>query len=189
MATEPQGMTFQQAAQEFRAHLGRSQQSMATFLGVSMAALRTYESGAVAAPDARAATAYMLAAETCDRPDLVEVFGSALRQALGLNDRSLSAADYLANRVEESRLQTLFFEAVNPFEERMITALLACIRGQGPFKKYQESILQALARPWLHVDRFSKSLRFLPRDSAEDQLTAFENAMKSQPPAGQGDPA
>jgi hypothetical protein len=38
---------------------------------------------------------------------------------------------------------------VNPFEERMITALLAWIRGQGPFKKYQESVLHALARPWL----------------------------------------
>jgi hypothetical protein len=194
--SEPHGLTFQQAAREFRAHLKKGQQSMAKFLGISMAALRTYENGAVAAPDARAATSYMLAAETCDRPDLVGVFGLALRQALGLDKRgsmpvasTADAAEYLARVAVKYGSRTLFFEAVNPFEERMIAALLACLRAQGPFRQYRESVLQALAKPWLRIDRYPESLRFLPREEMEDQVVAFENAMKSQPPTVQGDPA
>jgi hypothetical protein len=49
-----------------------------------MAALRTYENGKVTAPDAHAATAYMLAAEQAGRSDLVQVFGSALYRAMGI---------------------------------------------------------------------------------------------------------
>lgn len=180
VVTDQQGLTFQQAARELRAHLKRGQQSMATFIGITMAALRTYESGKVAAPDARAATAYLLAAEACGRPDLVGVFGSALHRALGL--KSLA---YWAN---EGISKTLFYGTVNHFEERMIKALLACLRAQGPFRQYRESVLQALAKPWLRVDQYPESLRFIEREELEDQLIAFEKAMKSQPPA-EGDQA
>src|SRR5262245_4265420 len=86
---EIRDMTFQQGARELRKHLDQSQQSMATFLGLSMGALRNYETpDAVTTPDARAATAYLLAAEMSGRLDLVEVFRSALHQAMGIEEPS-----------------------------------------------------------------------------------------------------
>jgi len=117
-------MTFSQAARKFRAHLKRSQQSMATFLGVSFAALRTYENGKVGAPDARALAAYMFAAETYGRPDLAEVFGSALHQALGLGKReSMSAAMRLMRALSDLRGDRLdshdrSFEAIREILKR-----------------------------------------------------------------------
>jgi transcriptional regulator with XRE-family HTH domain len=194
---EPRDTTFQHAARELRDHLHRSQQSMATFLGLSMAALRNYESGAVTAPDARAATAYLLAAEMSDRLDLVEVFGSALHQAMGIEEPSfrkrIEELPEGGGDLENLRIlaqmgqlrthplaKTLFIEPVNDFEKRMITALLACIRGQGPFKKYQKSIYQALASPWALIDEYAEPLRLLKREGLQDQLMTFKKAIASK---------
>jgi hypothetical protein len=63
---------------------------MATSLGLSMAALRNYESGRVIAPGARAGYAYMMAAEASERPDLAQVFRSALDRALGIPYKRLT---------------------------------------------------------------------------------------------------
>jgi transcriptional regulator with XRE-family HTH domain len=77
-------MTLKQAACKLRAHLGFSQQDMAAWLRLSMGAVRNYESGAVRAPNARAAAAYLMAAEGNGRPDLATVFQVALQDAVGL---------------------------------------------------------------------------------------------------------
>jgi len=74
-------MTFQQATRELRAALRLSQQAMASYLGLSLAALRNYESGIVKHPDARAAYAYM---KIAGRPEAVRVFELALCRALGI---------------------------------------------------------------------------------------------------------
>jgi transcriptional regulator with XRE-family HTH domain len=79
-----EGIMIQRAARLLRAYLHLSQQAMATALGLSMGALRNYESGAVTAPNARAATAYMMAAARAGRPDLAEVFRDALHRSCGL---------------------------------------------------------------------------------------------------------
>lgn len=76
-------MTVKEAARELRAELKYSQQTMASTLGISMAALRNYESGAVANPDARAALAYLQAAQTCGRADLAGAFESKFGEAIG----------------------------------------------------------------------------------------------------------
>jgi transcriptional regulator with XRE-family HTH domain len=76
--------TFAGAARELRKHMGKSQQSMAGFLGISMASLRNYEGGSTAVPEARAAVAYMLLADASRRPDLVEFFRSVMYHGLGL---------------------------------------------------------------------------------------------------------
>ena len=175
------GVTFQRAARELRAHMQRSQQVMATFMGLSMAALRNYESGAVVAPDARAATAYMLTAEAAGRPDLVKVFGSALHRALGIPEFQ-SLADMMRAGTPE---QTISTEPMNPFEMRMVTTLLACIRGQGPFKEHQESVLKGLIEPSALMSVFPESLRFLKKDSLQDQEALFEKVVAARKMARQ----
>lgn len=84
--------SFQMAALKLRANLGMSQQAMATSLGLSMGAVRNYESGAVD-PEARAAVAYLLAAEADGRPrmlGLMAVFVDAVERALGVPIETLA---------------------------------------------------------------------------------------------------
>ena len=90
----PDEISFNQAARKLRSHMGRSQQSMATELGVSMAALRNYESGAVTKPDARALAAYLIRSKYIDRPrmDLANVFYDLLQTELGYALWSLARA-------------------------------------------------------------------------------------------------
>jgi transcriptional regulator with XRE-family HTH domain len=73
---------FHQAARELRTCLNRSQQSMATELGISIAALRNYESGATD-PEPRAIAAYLIAAKNACLIELEDVFRSSLQDALG----------------------------------------------------------------------------------------------------------
>jgi transcriptional regulator with XRE-family HTH domain len=202
---ESANVTFQQAARELRSHLHHSQQYMATFLGLSMAALRNYESGASIAPDARAAAAYLLAADMTERSDLVEVFRSELYRALGIqepiwkqtevaaegegssrqdieHEKAISPLRILAEMGElrtHPMAKTLFLEPVDDHETRLIRTLLACIRGQGPFKKYREPILQALVRPWLliDIDDPDLDLLLLKKEELSDQRLAFLKAL------------
>jgi hypothetical protein len=174
--TEQQGLTFQQAARELRAIAKKSQPNMAAFLGLSTPALRKYESGSTTAPDARACVAYMMTAELSGRPDLVQIFGSALRRVMGIEAPSL--VEWMRNPPAQKKL---LMEPVNYFEERMTRALLACIRGQGPFKKYQNSVLQTLAMPSYEVDLLRESLQFLPREELEEQLATFDKVAIVKP--------
>jgi hypothetical protein len=78
--------TYQVAARELRRHLHLSQQGMATCLRLSMGAVRNHESGAVEAPDARSAAAYMLGAGRAERWDLAQIFRLALYRALDVGN-------------------------------------------------------------------------------------------------------
>ena len=146
---------------------------MATFLGLSMAALRNHESGAVMTPDARTALAYMMTAEASDRPDLAQVFRVALDRVMGVPVQTL--ADLMR---EPNEMKTFFMESMNLFEKRLVTILLACIRGQGPFKKYQKSVFKALLQPYHFAisDNALESLKSFNRETLQDQLMAFEKA-------------
>jgi len=176
---ETSSMSVQQAARELRAHLQRSQQSMATFLGLSMAALRNHESGAVATPDARTALAYMMTAEASDRSDLAQVFRVALHRVMGVPIKTLGD---LINDQGTTLAPTFFMESMNFFERRLVTVLLACIRGQGPFKKYQKSVFEALRRPY-DLPISDKALESCEKETLRDQMVAFERAKvrKRQP--------
>jgi transcriptional regulator with XRE-family HTH domain len=81
--------SIRNAAIELRKYVQASQPRMAVALGVSMAALRTYESGSVKTPEARAILAYLSLAEEADRKDLMQVFGSALQTVLGIRSDAL----------------------------------------------------------------------------------------------------
>jgi len=129
---EPQPPTIQDAARELRKHLRLSQQAMATQLGLSMGALRNYEYGGVADPDARALHAYTMAAELGDRPDLAAVFREALYRGMGSSDPSNGH---------------LYIEPKDEFERVLITALLASIRGIGEFQRFQIPVLESLNKP------------------------------------------
>lgn len=186
-----QNLSFQQAARELRSHMARSQQAMAGFLGLSMAALRNYEAAAVTTPDARAASAYLLASEMAGRPDLLEVFRASLYQTLGLEQPSLEkqgaapaasdlqqmAIDRLRILAEMAQLRThpgakaLLIEPVSDFENRMVSALLACIRA-GLFKKFREAVLRALAKPWLIIPEYPE-LRLVTKEESSDVEEAF----------------
>jgi transcriptional regulator with XRE-family HTH domain len=76
-------MSFQQAARELRVYLNLSQQSMATVLGLSMGALRNYESSRVINPDPRAAAAYLIVAKNARLLELHKVVYFSLQDALG----------------------------------------------------------------------------------------------------------
>lgn len=84
---------FQTGARELRALLGRSQQAMAASLGLSMAALRNYEAGK-AMPEARAAVAYMMAADAAGLGALAQVFADALEYSIGIPLEGLADAIY-----------------------------------------------------------------------------------------------
>ena len=73
---------FQTGTRELRVLLGRSQQAMATSLGLSMGALRNYEAGKVW-PEARAAAAYMMAAHAAGAGALALVFADVLESIVG----------------------------------------------------------------------------------------------------------
>ncbi len=120
----------QDAARRLRSGLGLSQQAMATALGLSMGALRNYESGFSKAPDARALYAYTLIAEADGFPDLATVFRAAFYEATNLRD----CAD-----------GRLAYEPGNAFEQIMVASLLAVLRGRKGFQKYQRPVLDAFA--------------------------------------------
>lgn len=90
-------LTVQAAARGLRAHLGLSQQAMATKLSLSMGALRNYESGAVPSPEARPLYAYLICAETQKRPQFASVFRAALYKVLGVPDEWGKAPRDVAN--------------------------------------------------------------------------------------------
>jgi len=71
------------ACRKLRSSVKQSQQSMAASLGISMAAIRNYESGK-SKPDARALAAYMAMADVVQLPELAVLFGKALEQRLGM---------------------------------------------------------------------------------------------------------
>jgi transcriptional regulator with XRE-family HTH domain len=130
-------MTIQEAARELRAHMKESQQAMATGLGLSMGAVRNYESGAVAVPEARPLYAYMLTAETGGRPDLAAVFRSAFYDVVNRNDYSNGH---------------LAVEPTNAFEEILVAALLAVVRKEG-FEKLRVPLLETLVAPYKALAR------------------------------------
>ena len=136
-----------------------------------MAALRNYENGTVAAPDARAAAAYMLTAQLGGRPDLAQVFQSALHRTMGISE--VEPPKTLRDMMK-APAETLLLESMNHFEKRLVATLLACTRGQGAFKKYQKSVFQALMRPY-NIP-IPDSLRFLERETLAEQVLAFEKA-------------
>ena len=75
---------LQKAMQELRRYLRESQPGMAVALGISVAAIRTYERGLIKAPEARAVIAYLVLADRAERQDLAEIFGAALQTVLGV---------------------------------------------------------------------------------------------------------
>jgi transcriptional regulator with XRE-family HTH domain len=175
-------LTVQQAARELRAHCQKSQQAMATFLGMSIAALRNYESGAVTEPDPRQACVYMMAADGFDRPDLAEVFRSVLRRSIGVQEQKpKNLAEFMKGPFETA--STLFMGSMNSFEERLVAVLLGCVRGQGPYKKYQESVFEALWRPF-GIPLSDEDLRLLKRETLEDELAVFKKAGDRKPRKG-----
>jgi hypothetical protein len=124
--------TIQSAARALRAHQLRSQQSMATALGLSMGALRNYESGAVTKPEPRPLYAYMRQAIGSGRDDLAAVFRRALNETLGIPD------DWRGQ---------LGVEPLSSFESVMVTAMLMSVRRRPPFEKFQKQVFRALEEP------------------------------------------
>ena len=97
-----------------------------------MGALRNYESGAVALPDARALYQYMAKAELAGWEDLAKVFRTALLGMMGAADRPGDLA---------------VLKPVNELEHLILTATLATFRGQGPYRKHQKRLFNALKEP------------------------------------------
>jgi transcriptional regulator with XRE-family HTH domain len=124
--------TVQDAARGLRAHLGLSQQAMATKLSLSMGALRNYESGAVPNPEARPLYSYLICAELEKCPQFASVFRAALYKVLGVPDNlgGLGA-----------------IEPLDDFEKLLIAAMLAALRGEGGFERFRMPVFEALEQP------------------------------------------
>jgi transcriptional regulator with XRE-family HTH domain len=124
---------IQQAVRELRKHQQRSQQAMATALGLSMGALRNYESGTVTTPDPRPLYAFLMQAEGSQRPDLAAVFRCELNKALNIPDQWDGA---------------LGIEPRNRVEHVLINAMLRSIRAHDPrFVRFRDGVFRALAEP------------------------------------------
>jgi transcriptional regulator with XRE-family HTH domain len=100
-------ISFQQAARELRAHLGYSQQRMATELQMSMGAVRNYESGAVE-PTPRALAAYLWEAKWRHLGALENLFRSRLQEALGKPLWSLVRPSKQCAAITREKLQDLY---------------------------------------------------------------------------------
>lgn len=83
-----QDLNMSAATRELRAHLRYSQQAMASFLGVSMGAVRNYECGAVE-PEAGPIAKYLAAADDAGLDDLVDFFYIRLQRRLGLKNHEI----------------------------------------------------------------------------------------------------
>lgn len=128
----PEANTIQAAARALRSHLRMSQQSMATKLGLSMGALRNYESGLVKTPEPRPLYAYLLESESCERPDLASVFRRELYHVLAIPD------EWSGHLPIEPR---------DSFEQVLVAAMLASIRRDEGFAKFQQPVFRALEAP------------------------------------------
>jgi transcriptional regulator with XRE-family HTH domain len=123
---------IQSAARELRARAQFSQQLMAQALGLSMGAVRNYESGAITAPDPRPLYAYRQAATNLGHPDLAIVFRRALSDALSANDPW------------DGQLQT---EPTGAVQTLLVAAVLASLTENGKFSRFREPVLTALRGP------------------------------------------
>ena len=132
--TKNKPLTIQWAARELRSRLGLSQQAMATRLEVSMAAIRNYESGKTLKPDIGVLSRYDLIAKFSRNPDVAEVFSDATGEAMKIPRDKWRMIQYLNHVTDE--------------EGTILAAALATLRGEPPYRRYRETLVEALKKPW-----------------------------------------